>query len=134
MRLSGKITTYMLIVGFLPLLVMGGIFLGQVEDNIRNTAQNTLNSLATEVGREVWRTVHEGYRNIMLLAKNPVIISPEANMEEQQEELTKTQRFHQVFKDISLINLKGLVRASVFHSFRGTWKIDPMVQNGPGGK
>ena len=134
MRLSGKITTYMLIVGFLPLLIIGLIFLGHVEDNIKNTAHNTLNSLATEVGREVWRTVHEGYRNILLLAENPVIHSPEASMEEQHEELTKTQKFHHLFKDISLVNLKGLVRASVFHSFRGNWKSTQWFKTALAGK
>ena len=134
MRLSGKIATYMLLVGFLPLMIIGSIFLGSVESNIKNTAHDTLNSLATEVGREVWRTVHEGYRNILLLAENPVIVSSKATMEEQQEELTKTQKFHQAFKDISQVNLKGLVRASVFHSFRGNWRATRWFKTALAGK
>jgi len=103
-------------------LVISLIFIYYVEGNIEKTAQNTLNAIATEVGREVWSTVHEGYRNILLLAENPNIISSEASIDNKQEELAKAQKFHQIYKDISLVNLKGLVKASVFHSFRGSWK------------
>jgi signal transduction histidine kinase len=122
MRLYIKITLFLLIVGLIPLVFMSIINLTNVEKTVRNTAHNALTALATELGKEVARTVNDGYQNILLLAQNPVIMSATASREEQNEELRKTQKFHRMFRDITLINAKGQVRASVFNSFRGSWK------------
>ncbi|MBW2565270.1 MAG: hypothetical protein JRE29_14905 [Deltaproteobacteria bacterium] len=108
MRLYTKIAFFMLTVGFFPLAVMGIFSLTSVENNIQLTAQNTLSTLAAEVGREVWRTINEGHRNILFLAQNPVVRSADASRREQRDELTKTQAFHQVFKDITLLNTNTL--------------------------
>ncbi len=112
----------MLVVGLLPLVSMSAISLTNVEGTIRRTADNALSTLATEIGKEVRRTVNEGYHNILLLAENPVIRSAKATRKEQQEELSKTQKFHRIFKDITLLDTKGRIRASVFFSFRGSWE------------
>jgi signal transduction histidine kinase len=121
MRLYTKITLLMLAVGFLPLILMGIFSLTNVESTIKHTANDALITLATEVGKEVWRSVNEGYRNILLLSQNPAVRSATTSREEKQVELTKTQNFHQIFKDISFLNTKGQVLTSVFHSFRGSW-------------
>ena len=134
MRLYTKIAFFMLTVGFFPLAVMGIFSLTSVENNIQLTAQNTLSTLAAEVGREVWRTINEGHRNILFLAQNPVVRSADASRREQRDELTKTQAFHQVFKDITLLNTKGQIRTSVFHSFRGSWKITTWFKSALEGK
>jgi len=134
MRLYTKIAFFMLTVGFFPLAVMGIFSLTSVENNIQLTAQNTLSTLAAEVGREVWRTINEGHRNILFLAQNPVVRSADASRREQHDELTKTQAFHQVFKDITLLNTKGQIRTSVFHSFRSSWKITTWFKSALEGK
>jgi signal transduction histidine kinase len=134
MRLYTKIAFFMLTVGFFPLAVMGIFSLTSVENNIQLTAQNTLSTLAAEVGREVWRTINEGHRNILFLAQNPVVRSADASRREQRDELTKTQAFHQVFKDITLLNTKGQIKTSVFHSFRGSWKITTWFKSAMEGK
>jgi C4-dicarboxylate-specific signal transduction histidine kinase len=122
MRLYTKITLFMLIVGLLPLFIMSVISLTNVEDTIRCTANNALSALATEIGKEVQRTVNDGYQNILLLAQNPVITSVTVSREKQHEELTKMQKTHLIFKDITLLDTKGRIKASVFFSFRGSWE------------
>jgi len=134
MRLYTKIALFLLTVGFLPLAVTGIFSLTNVEKNIQLTAQNTLSTLAAEVGKEVWRTINEGHRNILLLAKNPVVRSVVASRQEQLDELTKTQNFHRVFKDINFLNTNGQIRTSVFHSFRGSWRTTTWFKSALEGK
>jgi len=134
MRLYTKIALFLLTVGFLPLAVTGIFSLTNVERNIQLTAQNTLSTLAAEVGKEVWRTLNEGHRNILLLAQNPVVRSATSSRKEQRDELTKTQNFHRVFKDITFLNTKGQIRTSVFHSFRGSWNTTTWFKSALEGK
>ncbi|MGA1844910.1 MAG: cache domain-containing protein [bacterium] len=122
MRLFIKVTLLLLVVGLVQLVILSFFTLTTVEKTVTRTINSGLTSLAVEVGQEVHRVVNEAYHNILLLAQNPVITSPVATREEQQMELVKTQQFHRIFKDITLLNTNGDIRASVFYSFRGTWK------------
>ncbi len=122
MRLSLKITLLMLLVGFIPLSIMGIISFTKVEASVKFTSDSALSRLAAELGKEIVRKVNEGYRNILLLAQNPIVKSPLSSQEETQNELTKTHGFHKIFKDITLIDPQGQVITSVSYSFRGTWK------------
>jgi len=134
MRLYVRMSLFLLMVGFIPIAVMSGFYLTKVENMVRSTTHGALAALATEVGKEVEREVREGYKNILLLAQNPVIVSSTASRQEQQEELTRTQKFHRIFKDISFLNTKGQVRASVFYSFRGEWNATDWFKSASAGK
>jgi signal transduction histidine kinase len=112
----------MLIVGMLPLVLMGIISMTVGRTIVQRVAHDSMNLLAEEIGKEVNRAVNEGYRNILLLSQNPVVRSETAGRDYKLEELTKTQKYHSIFSDITLLDLEGEVIASVFHSFRGTWK------------
>lgn len=112
----------MLLVGLIPLVSMSAISLTTVESTIRRTADESVFTLAKEIGKEVRRTVNEAYYNLVLLAENPVVTSSTANREDQKEELSKTQKYHRILKDITLLDTKGRIRASVFFSFREMWK------------
>ncbi len=80
------------------------------------------------------RKVNEGYRNILLLAQNPIIKSPVSSHKAIQKELTNTHNFHNIFKDITLIDPQGQVVTSVLYSFRGTWKTTKWFKSALGGK
>lgn len=118
----------MLIVGLLPLILMGGISLTEVEESVRRSTHDALTTIATQTGTEVLRTVREGYRNVLLLAQNPVIISTTASRREQYEELRKSQELYPIFKDLAVLTEDGQIRASVFYSFRGYWKMTTWFQ------
>jgi signal transduction histidine kinase len=122
MRLILKTMLFMLIVGFTPLSLMSVISYTTLEKSVKQTIHNNLFSLAKEIGKEVERTVNEGFSNILLLAENPVIRSTQTSRKEKQAELIKTQKYHRIFKDISYFDPRGETVASVFHSFRGAWK------------
>ncbi len=111
----------MLLVGFLPLLLVGIVAISYIEGSFKDTTHQSLNSVATEIGKEVWRSVNEGYRSTLLLARNPVVRSASANEKTLIEELHKTQRFQSIFQDISLLSTNGQTRFSIFHSMRGSW-------------
>ena len=122
MRLSSKITLLMLLVGFIPLAIMGMISFTKIEASVKSTSDSAMSRLAEELGKEIARSVNEGYRNILLLAENPIVKAPTSSHNEIQKELAKTLSFHNIFKDITLIDLKGQIITSVSYSFRGTWK------------
>jgi len=122
MRLFIKVTLLLLVVGLVQLVILSLFTLTTVEKTVTRTINSGLTSLAIEMGQEVHRVVNEAYHNILLLAQNPVITSPVATREEQRMELVKTQQFNRVFKDITLLNTNGDIRASVCYSFRGAWK------------
>ena len=134
MRLSLKIALLMLLVGFIPLAIMGIISFTKVEASVKLTSDSALSRLATELGKEIARKVNEGYRNILLLAQNPTVKSSTSSQEEIQKELTKTHGFHKIFKDITLIDPKGRVVTSVSYSFRGTWKTTKWFKSALEGK
>ena len=134
MRLSSKITLLMMLVGFIPLFIMGIISFTKVEASVKITSDSALSKLAKELGKEIARTVNEGYRNILLLAQNPIIKSATSSHEEIQKELSKTHGFHRIFKDITLIDPKGQVVTSVSYSFRGTWKTTRWFKSALEGK
>jgi len=122
MRLSTKITLFFLVVGLLPLLLLSWFIMIKIEETVRVTTNNALLSLSTQIGQEVKRAVSEGYDNIQLLSQNPSLAAPDASRNEQQTALNKTLSYHKVFKDITLLDASGNIRASVRHSFRGSWK------------
>ncbi len=121
MRLHLKILLLFLLAGVLPMIIMGGYSLVRVEQTVRATTQQSLLSLATEVGKEIQRAINEGYNAVHLLAENPVLLSRAATRDGLAEELGKTIRFYPILHDLTLINQDGHTRASVLHSFRGSW-------------
>ena len=134
MRLSLKITLLMLLVGFIPLAIMGMISFTKVEASIKFTSDRALSRLASGLGKEIVRKVNEGYRNILLLAQNPIIKSPISSQKAIQKEMAKTHNFHRIFKDITLIDPRGQIVTSVLYSFRGTWKTTKWFQSALEGK
>jgi len=88
----------MLLVGFIPLAIMGMISFTKVEASVKSTSDIALSRLAAELGKEIVREVNEGYRNILLLAQNPIVKSSASSQEEIQNELAKTHGFHKIFK------------------------------------
>ncbi len=134
MRLSLKITLLMLLVGFIPLSIMGIISFTKVEASVKSTSDIAMSRLAKELGKEIARKVNEGYRNILLLAQNPIVKSSTSSQEEIQKELIKTHGFHKIFKDITLIDPKGQVVTSVSYSFRGTWETTKWFKSALEGK
>jgi len=134
MRLLAKIMLFMLMVGFIPLMLMSVSSFTAVEGSIRNAAHNTLLSLANEIGKEVTRTVNEGFLNILLLAENPVMRSAITSRQEKKTELIKIHKYHRIFRDISLLDHSGEIITSVLHSFRGEWKSTTWFQSALAGE
>jgi signal transduction histidine kinase len=121
MKFYTKITLLMFIAGFLPLISIGIISITNVEKNIESTANDSLTTLSAEVSKEVWRPIDEGFRNLSLLSRNPVVQERGTPLEDLHGELVNTRNFNRIFKDISLVNMSGQVRTSVFYTFRNEW-------------
>ena len=134
MRIFKKVTLLLLLVGLIQLLILTGFIFTHVESTLRTTIHRSLFSLATEVGLEVNRVVYEAYQNILLLSQNPFIASSKTSREDQKKELVKTQNFHRIFKDITLLDSAGEISASVLYSFKGNCKATHWFQSAIQGK
>lgn len=128
MRLQIKILLLFLLVGVLPLAIMGGYSAFRVERTVRSSTHQSLLSLGAEVGKEIQRAVNEGYSAVHLLAENPVLLSQTATRDAFSAELAKTIRFYPILQDLTMINPEGRPLASVHHSFRGTWAFTDWFQ------
>jgi signal transduction histidine kinase len=128
MRLRLKFTIFLLIVGLLPLAIMGGHSLVRVESIVRETREQALLSLGKEVANQIGRLVREGYTSVLQVSENPIVRSGMGPREELKEELTKTQRYHPIIRDLTVVGIEGDIRGSVFYSFRGDWRSTSWYQ------
>jgi signal transduction histidine kinase/CheY-like chemotaxis protein len=122
MRLRTKFTLYLLIVGLLPLLILGGYSFVRVETIVRQTKELALLSLGMEVGNQIRRLIREGYSSVLQLSENQLVRSQTTSRWELKEELTKTQRYHPIILDLTVVGIDGVIKGSVFYSFRGDWR------------
>jgi signal transduction histidine kinase/CheY-like chemotaxis protein len=122
MLLRYKFTLFLLIVGLLPLAIMGGHSLVRVESIVRETKEQALLSLGTEVGSQIRRLIREGYSSVLQLSENPVVHSGVFGRDDLRNELVKTQHYHPIIRDLTLVGSQGEVKSSVFFSFRGDWR------------
>lgn len=121
MRLHLKIALALLLAGALPLCIVGGHFLLRTEQTMRLARQQSLLSLTGQIARECERVIMDGYNSILFLAENPLLRSNGLTPEELKAVLHRTQRFHPVIKDLTLVDTQGQVLASAQYSFRGSW-------------
>jgi Signal transduction histidine kinase len=121
MRLHLKVGLLLLLMGLVPLLTMVGHTFFRLEESMRASTNRSLLALSTQVGKDVQRTVNEGVRSLDLLARSPVLTSLESDGESVRQELLKTNRFHPILKDITVLDKEGRVRVSISNSFRGNW-------------
>lgn len=121
--LGSRITALFLMLGLFPLLILSVLFYIQMKYSLRETVENNLINLASEVGIEVERTIFTAYTNIKTLANNPVIKSEIATKEDKLLEMQKIQDFYKIFEDITLIDLEGNVIVSTTYNYRGAWKV-----------
>jgi signal transduction histidine kinase len=128
MRLRPKFTLFLLIVGLLPLAIMGGYSLVRVESFVRETKEQALCSLGNEVGIQIRRFIGEGYSSVLQLSEHQVVRSTTSGREELKEELITTQRYHPIIRDLTLVSSQGEVRGSAFYSFRGDWRSTSWFQ------
>lgn len=121
MRLRGKFLIFMILAGAVPLVILGGYTLTTMQVSVRRAADESLLALTTQLAKDVRRTVADTYDSILLLSENPIIISKDSTRSELEAELTRTQRFHPILNDLTLVDPAGRVQAGVHYSFRGTY-------------
>ncbi|MFH0790767.1 MAG: cache domain-containing protein [Candidatus Omnitrophota bacterium] len=132
--LGKKITVLFLMIGLLPLLILSLFFYVQMKYSLRETVENNLITLASQVGMEVERTIFTAYTNIKTLANNPILKSEGATKEDKLLEMQKIQDFYKIFEDITLIDLEGNVITSTTYNYRGAWKIKSWYKQAKEGK
>lgn len=121
--LGKRITALFLMIGLLPLLILALFFYVQMKYSLKETVENNLITLSSQVGIDIERTIFMAYTNIKTLANNPILKSEETGKEDKLLEMQKIQDFYKVFEDITLIDLEGDVIISTTYNYRGAWKV-----------
>ncbi len=132
-KLGTKVIFLFILIGFLPLSVMGIHSFGQMRDSIKEKVDDNLISLSKQTAHEVERIILNARANIVVLADNPIIKS-QTMKEEKLEEIQKAQKFYKIFEDITLVDLDGNVMASTTHGYEGEWKTKRGFLEAAGGK
>ena len=133
-KLRTKITLLFIFVFLIPLIVMNYFLIVEMEQSVIESAEDTLESYAVEVGSEIERFMLGGRDDIVVLANNPVIRCKSGNVSEKLEQMELTQNYHQIYDDITLIDTNGTVVTSTTYNYRGEWGTKLWYQEALKGK
>ena len=117
-----KIALAFLVVALLPFAGLSLLASLQVQHGTRHLVEESLSLLVSELGVGIERTVFSATAHVRSLAENPVIQASDAPLAAKLAEMRKVQDLYQVFEDITLVNLDGVVLASTTYEYRGEWK------------
>jgi signal transduction histidine kinase/CheY-like chemotaxis protein/HPt (histidine-containing phosphotransfer) domain-containing protein len=134
MRLHLKAALVLLMTGLVPLLTMGGHVLLHLEDTFRQNADRTLAALSVQVGKDVQRVVNEGMRSLYMLTRQEHLDALTGDDETLRRELRRSLRYHPNLKNVTVLDTRGKVRATLEHSFRGDWSETIWFRNGMQGR
>jgi hypothetical protein len=119
--LSLKLTYLIAVLGVIPLLLLSVLLYRERESNVTEMVTSHLEAMAEEIGREVERTVFSAFAHVRTLAENPILKYEGNSLEEKLGEMQKIQDFFNLFEEITLLDLDGVVLASTAYDYRGNW-------------
>jgi len=121
MRLTQRINAALLVIGIIPLVLLTTYALSWFHDSVREHSRQAFESLATQVTKEVSRSLQDGSNALDFLGKNGALLNPETPEETLKAVLLDTVNFHPILNDIYVLAPSSRVRASARYSFRGEW-------------
>ena len=121
MKLRTKISIIFVFVILIPLAIVNIILVVNTEGQLRESSLSTLQSLAEETGEELNRFILSEQNQFEIIAKNPVLQCKNRNCTEKLTLLEFMKDLHDVYEDITLLNLEGRVIASTDYNYRGEW-------------
>lgn len=121
MRLTQRINAALLVIGIIPLVLLTTYALSWFHDSVREHSRQAFESLATQVTKEVSRSLQDGSNALDFLGKNGALLNPETPEETLKAVLLDTVNFHPILNDIYVLDPSSRVRASARYSFRGEW-------------
>ena len=121
MRLTQRINAALLVIGIIPLVLLTTYALGWFHDSVRQHSRQALESLATQVTKEVSRSLQDGSNALDFLGKHIALLNPDTPEETLKAVLLDTVSFHPILNDIYVLDPSSRVRASARYSFRGEW-------------
>ncbi|MFH1146537.1 MAG: response regulator [Pseudomonadota bacterium] len=133
-KLGRKITAFFLVVGFVPLSVLGVLSITYLKRSLSDTVGDNLVVLTKQVGTEIERSRFNAYMNIKTLAANPVIAPECTDNDVKLVEMQKVQDFYRIFEDITLIDTCGNVIVSTTYNYRGAWNAKTWYKEAREGK
>jgi len=121
MRLTQRINAALVVIGIIPLVLLTTYALSWFHDSVRQSSRQALQSLATQVSKEVDRSLRGGSSALDFLSKHSALLNPDTPEEILKAVLVDTVSFHNILYDISVLDPSSRVRASARYSFRGEW-------------
>ncbi|HKJ64768.1 MAG TPA: cache domain-containing protein, partial [Desulfopila sp.] len=134
LRLHIKFALWLLLAGLVPLAIVGGYSLVSVKETIEHSARQAFAALAQEMANESSRIIYGGIDSVSFLAESPLLAADVTDVLQLENELKKTQSFHPIIKDLTLLDANGNIRASALYSFRGDWRSTSWYRQAIDGK
>ena len=122
MKLLQKASLLMLVVGFVPLIVFAVFFVPGLDRSIRERTIENLYAATNQGALEIGREIDIAFGTVRLLADDFSLLSVRRDRENIEQTLTNALRLTSRFRDISVLNARGVTIASVHYSFIGDWR------------
>jgi len=120
----------LLFISILAVSLVGVYFyyLPEVEEKISDQAKDTLENIAINTAGYISHLVEDDVNKIRILAKNPVLRSPNLSSSAKIDELLTYREQYHTFDEITLLDTTGIVVASTDYNYRGEWKTKTWYQ------
>jgi signal transduction histidine kinase len=104
-------------------------YLPEVEEKISGQAKDNLENIAINTAGYITHLVMDDVNKIEILAKNPVLRSPNISSSVKMDEILTYREHYHTFDEITLLDTKGIVVASTDYNYRGEWKTKAWYQD-----
>lgn len=121
-KLRTKFLLFFLLVSVIPLLFFFLYLLFQLEGQVENDIRKELGMRSVRMSYLVEYYINERYKDVLLISKNPVIVSASSSQEQKIEEIKKTQNILGTFDDLVVVTPSGVTDVSLSYNYRGEWK------------
>ena len=106
-KLYPKIVTLFVVVGLLPLSILGYFTYDNIHHSLEESSSENLHEIAKHVAIDVEHLVLEKKSNVEFLAKNPIICSENTTKDEKLQVLLVMHKIFRELEDVILIKTDG---------------------------
>jgi len=121
-RISLRVMLFLLIAAAIPLVTLFFTGLNEMRDTLAQAIENELQDRSRLLAGRISNSIVSAYNSIQIMVENSIITHFDRYpAKEVEAELRRIQQYTTIFDDLTLIDAKGIVRASTTYSYEGEW-------------
>ena len=126
---------FLLIAAVIPLVTLLFTGLNEMRDTLAQAIENELQDRSRLLAGRISNSIVSAYNSIQIMVENSIITHFDRYpAKEVEAELRRIQQYTTMFDDLTLIDAKGVVRASTTYSYEGEWAAKSWFKQAQEGK